>query len=391
MVASDDTYPHHATLHPAQITDYVDADLHFAQPLVPWKMRFSSDWDKVSRLNQDQSSDEVYTYWPESCLYRVDHDMVTRLNDDFMGWDLCRDGLHPHIMQWSAACSRLFSVFPELPVDQLSFAHRHYMTAFYMDDSMERSCRNGTSTTFGSAFVSNLRSIYSDPLLFLIDLNAFESDLVPRSQIDAALFAQEVTRCTTEFGKKVLSHSHFAYHRHVSLLWLEYLLREAAAYQENIRTGGTSSYSDLLETRHMTIGFEMTTAGILPPDDTVVNRILTPFNPFYHLGSIIVVIDNDTASAPKEMGTESDETSPSNFFIIQKKEGKGDLEAVRHLLEKRNAMAKCMDDQLTMLPASWRPAYFNILKCAFSFCDFEYVLEHGRPNTRYGFMWYKTK
>lgn len=106
--------------------------------------------------------------------------------------------------------------------------------------------------------VNNRKSIREDRCKnSLTDVNALSLDIVPWSRIRADILTQ-VTKSNMEWARKVLSGKHLAFRQRVTLLWLEYLVQESVAYESNIKENCSSSYPDLLDTRYMTIGFEMT-------------------------------------------------------------------------------------------------------------------------------------
>lgn len=374
----------------AQVTDYVDRGICFTHPEVEWQMRFSSDYDWLCNRNRKSDSDEVYSYWPESCMYTVDHDVVTRLYEGYMDWNVARNRLEPKIVEWAAACGRIFSVFPELPMEQLSFAHRHYTTTFFMDDPYERSCRKGTGNSFGRAYLHNLRLIFQGETTGWSDLKCFQSDRTPSVDVEVALFALDIVKENRSLGERVLSRDQFDFHLKTCYLWLDFLSRESKSFEDNVSQGSVSGYSDLLGTRHITCGFELVIAGVLP-SATFTLPLITPLNPFVHLAAVVVAMDNDIVSVPKERKSGEDQESPSNFFFtIRNREEDSDMRAVRQLLHRRNAMVKCLHDQIMMMPPGWKHSYLNLLKYTMSICDFEYVLGHGSPNPRYGFVWHDT-
>ena len=357
--------------------------MRFIHDQAQWKMRFSSDYDKVTRLNRQLDSDEVWTYWPEMCLYHIDHDVVESITKDIQKWDKL-DQMNDKAKEWAIGSTRVFGNCPTVPYAQKVYAHMQFLNSFCMDDPYENSCRKGTALTFGSAFLSNCRAILVNDCKSLIDLKGFESEKTTKKDIAAALFGQEVLRDTTTFARDHVSRQVYEIHRLNNLCWIDAVLREGHSFAKNEALNLKTTYEEQMDHRIETAGFELVLAGILPPKDAKLHMYRN-YNPFLHQGSMIVALDNDTASAPKER-TEVDRSLSNLLFNLV--EGRSEMEAVRELLSRRNLIARNMEQQMKILPKSWRPLYQSIFNYALTLCDYEYVHGKGdRYNPRYGFTW----
>ena len=180
----------------------------------------------------------------------------------------------------------------------------------------------------------------------------------------------------------------FQHHQGGSLLFYEYLMRESGNFYKHVQERTSIDYETLLETRIMTIGLEYVLSAVLPQDGSIHDRLMGHFNPFLHVLGTCVSFDNDIAASPKEKGlTDGTDVCPINMFFSISKEHNDPMDSVRAALLRRNATMSLMEQQVKMLPGSWRKSYENTLKLALSFCDYEYLLGHGRPNPRYGNTW----
>jgi hypothetical protein len=335
-------------------------------------------------------SNKLANFWPRKYLYTIDHDLLRQLSSDYRQWDLARAHLSADHLHWSAGVARCFSYFKDLPYERLAFAHRHCTTTFFMDDVWERSCFGGTSGTFGRAYLSNLANTVRGQEGYIIDLNVFKSDAVTDNLLDSALFAQNILRQNLETGKKVLSPLGYALQKEVILIWFQNLIREESLLLPSQKDGNKYHYDNLMNTRVMTVGYELVLPAILPVSDNTGAEIIRPYHNFAMMGSMVAALDNDLASAPKEQGKWAGDESPMNLlFAVQREDGCGVMAAARKIVNRRNAIVKVMAGELEVCPKRWRAAYTNMLLYALNFSDYEYVSEHGRPNTRYGFTWHR--
>jgi hypothetical protein len=375
---------------PGQWDDYVDKKVTFSHPDCVWRWRFISDWDRARALVDDDTTDIVYIYQPPNALAPIDHDVVAHLAADYRKWKLAGDVLGPELHDWAASLSRSYSSFPNIPIQQLEFAHRHVTTTFFMDDPFEKSCRLGVGSTFGLAYLGNLMCIYRKEKPHLMtDLTRFESDIVTKELIQGAHMAMEVVRENNAFGQRVLSPAGWEYQRLVGLEWLDSLARERLVIDQSSPTRHSFTVDQRMEIRMGTVGLELISPGIIPQDDVSL-QVMMPFNPFVYSAAAIGILDNDTTSSVKERGTGADDEHRSNLFFAYKHAGNlTDMQAIRVVTKIRNNYARNMEMQYNLIRESWRPAYYNMLKYCFLISDYEWCVEHGTPNPRYGWTWTK--
>ena len=358
-------------------------------------MRFTADYEKSVRLNKDRESVDVYTYWPELCVSSnsntmyMDHDLISYMESEYEKWPLTA-GMKADVLDFSKGIARVYGMFPEVPWDRLSFGHKHFAAAFFVDDPYEECCRLGVCASFGTAYIQNLCTIVSNGPN-MIDLKGLESDLVSRRLIDDCLFAQECLKSATACAFQTLTRQQFKHCQVNAQLFLEYLIRESVTYTKAVQEKKLIDYEVMLETRGMTIGFEYVLNPVYPQDESIHDRLMQHFNPFVHICSAVVAIDNDIASAAKEKGLpDGSQIAFSNFYFCLLKEYATEMEAVREAVLRRNAMALHCEQEIKMLPKSWRKSYENTLKLCYACTDYHYLLGHGRPNPRYGVTWRKS-